>query len=391
MGVPPAYAVAGSRGRARTCHSERVRIATFNVENLFDRARILAAPTWAEHQGALDAYAELTTLLQRQEYADPDRGRIVELLVRLGLEAGDTGPLVRLRQNRGRLVRRSRAGGLELVARGRGDWIGWLELRREAPTELALRHTAQVVADLEPDVLGVVEAESRRALLHFTQDLVRPLTDRGPDRAMLVEGNDERGIDVGLLTRTLPIGCVVSHVDDVAPDDPERPIFSRDCPEYEVTLPSGRRLVVLVNHFKSKGYGGLAASARTRRRQAVRVRELYEARLAGGDELVVVMGDLNDTPDSAPLAPLLDGGPVDIAEHPAFDDGGWPGTYTTSRAGNKIDYLLCSPAVLAAVTAAGVHRRGVWTASGRWEVYPTLTRAVDAASDHAALWADVDL
>ena len=82
---------------------------------------------------------------------------------------------------------------------------------------------------------------------------------------------------------------------------------------------------------------------------------------------------------------------LDIATHPSFDDGGWPGTYTTGRAGNKIDYILCSPAVFAAVTASGIFRKGVWTSSGRWEMYPTLTREQDAASDHAAIWADVDL
>ena len=370
------------------CHSEEVRIATFNVENLFDRARILAADTWDVHQEDLEALAELTRVLQQDVYAEADRARIVELLVRLGLTASDTGPLVRLRQNRGRLVRRTKDGRVEVVAHGRGDWIGWVELLRDSPTELALRHTAQVVVDLAPDVLGVVEAESRLALRRFSETLVEPQAGWGFDHVMLVDGNDDRGIDVGILTRGRPVGRITSHVDDEV--DGQR-IFSRDCPELEVLLPSGRTLVVLLNHLKSKGYGGARESARIRRRQAQRVRELYDARIAGGDELVVVMGDLNDTPDSDALAPLLDGGPRDISEHPAFDDGGWPGTYTTGRAGNKIDYILCSPAVHEAISAAGVHRRGVWTASGRWEMYPTLTREVDAASDHAALWADVDL
>lgn len=372
-----------------TCHSGGVRIATFNVENLFDRARILSADTWEVHREQLEDLAELTALLQHEVYAAPDRERIAELLVALGLERSDTGPLVRLRQNRGRLVRRPRAGGLEVVAAGRGDWIGWLELVRESPTELALRHTGQVVADLAPDVLGVVEAESRLALQRFSQTLVEPAAGWGFEHAMLVDGNDDRGIDVGILTRGLPVECIVSHVDDL--DAEGRRVFSRDCPEFEVRLPSGELLVVMVNHFKSKGYGSFRESAETRRRQAHRVRELYDARLAAGQELVVVLGDLNDTPDSAPLAPLLDGGPRDLAEHPSFDDGGWPGTFTTGRAGNKIDYLLCSPAVFAAVTASGVHRRGVWTASGRWEMYASLEREVDAASDHHALWVDVDL
>lgn len=367
-----------------------MRIATFNVENLFDRARILSAESWEVHREDLEAYERLTRLLQQEVYADADRAEIADLLRVLGLERSDRGPLVRLRQNRGRLVRRPRDGGIEVVAGGRGDWIGWLELVRESPTELALRHTAQVVADLAPDVLGVVEAEDRLALLRFSETLVEPLAGWGFDHVMLVDGNDDRGIDVGILTRGRPVERIVSHVDDRRPDGGR--IFSRDCPEYEVRLPSGERLVVLVNHFKSKGYGGFGESSRRRRAQAERVREIYDSRMAAGDDLVVVLGDLNDTPGSDPLAPLLqDGGPRDVSEHPTFEDGGWPGTYTTGRAGNKIDYVLCSPRVFETITAAGMHRRGVWTASGRWEMYPTLTRSVDAASDHAALWVDVDL
>ena len=41
-------------------------------------------------------------------------------------------------------------------------------------------------------------------------------------------------------------------------------------------------IVVLVNHFKSKGYGGKVASDLTRRRQATRVAEIYRTLVAGG-------------------------------------------------------------------------------------------------------------
>jgi endonuclease/exonuclease/phosphatase family metal-dependent hydrolase len=285
-----------------------------------------------------------------------------------------------------------------VVAGGRGDWIGWLELKRETVTDLAVRHTAQVVHDLSADVLGVVEAEDRWALRHFNADQLAPLGGRVFGHVMLIDGNDERGIDVGLLTRgDIEITGIVSHVDDA---DLAGPVFSRDCPEFELSLPGGARLLVLVNHLKSKGYGGAAASTR-RRRQAQRVREVYEQRRSEGHDLVAIVGDLNDTPDSGPLSPLLGAGGTgvastpsdlrDVSAFPGFDDGGWSGTYGTASTGNKIDYLLCSPGLFDRVTAAGVHRNGVWTASGRWPMYPTLTRRQDAASDHAAIWVDLDL
>ena len=78
------------------------------------------------------------------------------------------------------------------------------------------------------------------------------------DHIMLVDGNDDRGIDVGLMTRaTAVIETVRSHVDDRIGKDR---IFSRDCPEFRLTLAAGGTLVVLANHLKSKGYGVPARS-----------------------------------------------------------------------------------------------------------------------------------
>ena len=106
------------------------------------------------------------------------------------------------------------------------------------------------------------------------------------------------------------------------------------------------------------------------------------------------MGDLNDTPGSAPLAPLLDQTDLkDIFKHPAFDDDGWPGTYDLCNAGNKIDYILLSPSLFDRVEAGGVFRKGMWPGSRprRWESYEEVGRKQDAGSDHAAIWAEIDI
>jgi endonuclease/exonuclease/phosphatase family metal-dependent hydrolase len=208
---------------------------------------------------------------------------------------------------------------------------------------------------------------------------------------MVIDGNDERGIDVGLMARE---GCAISmmrsHVDDRSADG--REIFSRDCPEYHLDMPDGERLVVLVNHFKSKGFGKPAESNARRAAQAARVAEIYDQLRGEGIDAIVVVGDLNDTPDSDPLRRLLrETDLVDIAALDGFEDDGWPGTYGTGAKGNKIDYILLSPALRRRATGAGVFRKGMWTASGRWEMYEELTKPVHAASDHAALWVDFDL
>ncbi|MFA9202266.1 MAG: endonuclease/exonuclease/phosphatase family protein, partial [Candidatus Nanopelagicaceae bacterium] len=86
---------------------------------------------------------------------------------RLGLRDDDESHYVLLRQNRGRLIKRSRSSAPEIVANGRGDWIGWLELKTEAVNEIATRMTARVIKDVNADILAVVEAEDRIALKHF--------------------------------------------------------------------------------------------------------------------------------------------------------------------------------------------------------------------------------
>ena len=121
---------------------------------------------------------------------------------------------------------------------------------------------------------------------------------------------------------------------DRRPDAPQPP-----CCEYHLETPRGDRLVVMANHFKSKGYStpGDPQGAKRRARQAARVRQIYEERLTEGFKYIAITGDLNDTPDSPSLEQLLDApGLSDISAHPAFEWNGRRGTYGS---GNEQDRL----------------------------------------------------
>lgn len=111
--------------------------------------------------------------------------------------------------------------------------------------------------------------------------------------------------------------------------------------------PAGEVVWFLPNHFKSK-YGGDNAQSRARRTaQAARTAEIDEELRAAGENLVVVLGDFNDTPDSPPLQPLLANTDLrDVSDHPSFDTGEFAGkgTYGLGNDNHKIDYLLLSPA-----------------------------------------------
>ena len=280
---------------------------------------------------------------------------------------------------------------MEIVASGRASWIGWVELKTEPVHELAMEHTAMVIRDVAADVLGVVEAENRIVLDKFSAQLLKKVGGDPYPHVMVIDGNDDRGIDVGVMTRVgFEIVSIRSHVDDT---DAKGEVFSRDCPEFFVTTPTGARIVVLVNHFKSKGYGRPKESNERRKRQATRVAEIYQRLLNDGEQNVVVLGDLNDTPDSDPLSPLKGAGLRDASEHPLFSSDGRPGTYKNGTKGNKIDYVLLSPALFNLVTGGRVFRTGVWGGQNGtlWPHYPKMTSAVHAASDHAAIYADVNI
>jgi endonuclease/exonuclease/phosphatase family metal-dependent hydrolase len=370
-----------------------MRLASYNVENLFNRAKVMNLETWSEGTPILNAFAALSGLLGTPVYTEARKVKMVKQMQILGLEKSDQGPFVILRRNRGELLRRPKTGGIEITASGRDDWVGSLELISEPIGHTAISNTARVIDNLNADILAVVEAENRTALLAFNERVIESIGGVPFRHVMVIDGNDERGIDVGLLTRQgFPIGQMCSHVDDR--DDQDRRIFSRDCPEYFIETPSGQQLTVLVNHLKSKGFGSPAQSSARRKLQAKRIKAIYQGLIASGCTHIAVVGDFNDTPASDALAPLLGATDLrDVSDHPAFDNGGYPGTFGSCTAGNKIDYILLSPALWSKVTAGGINRVGAWPGirPAKWPVLDTLIEIKDAASDHAAVWCDINL
>jgi endonuclease/exonuclease/phosphatase family metal-dependent hydrolase len=372
-----------------------MRIASYNVENLFERPKVLRSTTWAQGKPVLAAFARLNEVLQADPYSEDDKSVILAALDELRLLRSDESRYVRLRRIRGSLLRRQRDGSTIVVARGRSSWIGWVELITEHVDQLAMQHTAMVIRDVGADVLGVIEAESRPRLAMFSTAMLTKVGGVPYEIVMMVEGNDPRGIDVGVMCRPqYPVTAIRTHIYD---RDEQGLVFSRDCCEYHLATPGGARLVVLVNHLKSKGYGSAADPIGTlrRTRQAARIAQIYAGLRAEGIEHVAVVGDLNDHPQSAALAPLLSGTDLtDISSHPSFEPGERLGTFRGGNLREKLDYVLLSPSLFARATGGGIFRRGVFRGSrirDPWDVYPSLTAQVHEASDHAAIYADIDL
>jgi endonuclease/exonuclease/phosphatase family metal-dependent hydrolase len=203
--------------------------------------------------------------------------------------------------------------------------------------------TGRVIQSIGADVIALVEADNRPSLVKFHDDvlaLAEPAITY--DHIMLIDGNDDRGIDVAIMTgKGFRIKSMRSHVDD------GRTANASSAATAPIPHPDARgTLIVMINHFKSKGFGSQAESSAKRRLQAERAAAIYRKLRDNGARHVAVVGDFNDTPDSEPLAPLIhDTDLQDIAEHADFDNGGRLGTFGNGATSNKIDYILLSPAL----------------------------------------------
>jgi len=275
-----------------------VRIASFNVENLFSRPKALNPIDWNFGKTILKAFHEVNTLLSKYSYSESDKMQIRDLFVKLDIYTiNNKGAIrrkrtqyprwARLRKNRGNFDRepKYKTQNVEITAKGCADWIGWVELAKETTNEMGTRMTARVIQDVNADIIAIIEAEDRPSLVRFNNDLL----DGIYDHVMLIDGNDKRGIDVGIMTRdNFEIKSIQSNVDL---EDNAGIVFSRDCPQYKICTPNAIELNILVNHFKSQSGGGDAK----RKRQSIQVRKIVDD-LVAQNEHVVVLGDLNEGP-----------------------------------------------------------------------------------------------
>ena len=104
------------------------------------------------------------------------------------------------------------------------------------------------ISEINVDVLAIQEAEDIDTLREFVRDDLDGLYRY----VVLVEGNDPRLIDVGLLSK-VPLGAITSWQTIPDPAAPSRRLFSRDLLQVEVLRASGsaRLLTVFVTHLKS--------------------------------------------------------------------------------------------------------------------------------------------
>ncbi|MFN0145781.1 MAG: endonuclease/exonuclease/phosphatase family protein [Dehalococcoidia bacterium] len=244
---------------------------------------------------------------------------------------------------------------------------------------------------IDVDVLAVQEVEDIDTLKRFAHTELGGLYPH----VVLIEGNDPRLIDIGLLSK-FPLGAVTSWQHATYKNDGGRPIFGRDLLQVEVLdKPNGKVLfTVFNNHLKSQfvALGDDPTQHPIRRRkQAEKIAEIVASRMRPSSRYVIV-GDMNDTPDSHPLAPFaasslgLVNGLADPTEtRPAKPDNPPPPskswTHRFKESGQPAAYELfdqvwLSPALASKQTGAFIDRRTKHSGDG---------------SDHDPAWVRLSL
>lgn len=345
-----------------------LRLATFNCENLFNRPKVFEVPE-STSQKILKDVAALEAELHRDPF---DKAKIKTLLARVK-------GFAKLNEVRAHLTNKD--------VKGPQDWSGWVELIAGSNTDAAVQNTARVIAEVNADVICLMEIEGRIELQKFHDEVLfkhflHPAGKAFYENILLIDGNDDRGIDVAIMSR-LPVLGLRTHI-----NEPPGHIgstgatFSRDCLEVTIQLPNNKQLLVLVNHLKSKRPSpGDPQSNLRREKQAKRVAQLLDAHNLQ-TEFIVVAGDLNDTPASKPLKPLLTKKDLyNVNENlPAAD------RFTFRQPKEQIDYLLISQALKARLDKVHVERQGIF--AHNIPHFPTVISRRTEASDHGAVVAD---
>ena len=240
------------------------------------------------------------------------------------------------------------------------------------PKEIAAKQritTANAILGAAPDILAVQEVENMSTLRMFNSIYCKNYFDR----IISIDGNDARGIDVGLLIRkgcTAVITDVRTHVDD-AKDGGYLPsssrldarnlgkaIFSRDCLEVDIKIKNSQ-FTFLVNHFKAQD--GKASSTQKRITQSTKVKKLVDGLIADGKK-PIVLGDLNidikQTDYDNSIDTLYNSTKLNdpFKSLPAVDL--WSHYYSSQRKISRLDYILLDKSITVKSTRSEERRVG---------------------------------
>ena len=304
------------------------------------------------------------------------------------------------------------------------------------------QQAALALAEADADIICLQEVDDVEALMRFRDLYLHRTSPRRYPQVVLHEGNDSRGIDVAALASANTSVASRSHawmtVGELGPEeerellgrryreaagllrDDDQSIFKRDCLELELRVAGRGELSVFVCHFKSMG-GGRERTRALRQLEALGVRRIIERKFADpAAAWWMIAGDLNDYRRAVDVAPgpVRGGSPKETVRDldrsepsgldPLLDDGfsvnlverrdsldQWTHYYGPDRTKSQLDYLLASPALASSFSGAPeILRAGQpYRVPNTDHVsrYPRIGWDRPKASDHCAVVVEFEL
>ncbi|RTE54130.1 endonuclease/exonuclease/phosphatase family protein [Arenibacter aquaticus] len=366
-----------------------MKIATFNIENLYHRDKDLLAKR--KNKNVSDWVSELDSLLHRLHKSENDIARIRELSFLLGFDKIDHRPYGVLRKRQGKLFLKQGGFANEPRATHLTNWNGWVALQSVAISHTATENKARLIAETDADVLILQEVEDRASLMDFNIRRLGEFDIAAYEQILVLEGNDARGRGMAILTKNgYLLDSLKSHGTDL--DSKQDPLFETDCQEYVISTPQGLKIYILSVQFAVE-------KDTKRKKQAQKLATIYEKMKAEGKELIMVCGTLNDVSFSDCLTPLLRETDLeDVSKQPEYraqkDFGNRAdyfrlGAYRMGVNIRQKDYMLLSYEMKLLLSSCGLNRKGMWPdRNTKWEVYSSLNNSSHAASAHPLIWGE---
>lgn len=374
-----------------------MKIATYNIQNLFHRDKSLLKERRLERQD--DWNEELETLFAKKNKAEQDYIRMRELAILLGFNKSPFEPYLSIRNLNGQLMIEASPLDFENKASELNDWNGWIRLATNPLTKNAIRNKAKVIVDTDADILFLQEVENRKSLLQFNTSFLIKEMENPYAEIIYMDGNETKGLGMGiLLKKEYRITAIRSFANERDLD--EEPLFNGNVLQFKITNSSAIEVYIISCQLSPESDN--LKLENKRKRQAAKIAEIYKDLQTQGHKNIIILGNLNAPCYSKYLTPILkDTNLKDIVKHDTFeadlDLGDHSGYYRMGgyRKGVNIkqkDYLLLSPSLFKIVNSSGLNRKAIWPSKiPKWNLYKSVTNELDAASAHPLIWTEISL
>jgi endonuclease/exonuclease/phosphatase family metal-dependent hydrolase len=370
-----------------------MKIATFNVQNLFHRDRSLIQKTTGKCVS--DWIAEFDTLLLKERSAS-NTERIKELSFLLDFDKTYQNPYVVMRKKAGELYLKGMNCSKELKSGELTDWNGWIKVQTVPIDPESTNHKAMVISEIDPDILVLQEVEDKMSLDEFNNSILPKFNCAPFTESILIPNSEGKSREQALLLKN---GYHLESIKIHTIDETETP--TQELLEYEIQTPKGINIHLLSAYFYENKLDKEKAFE-IRKNQAYQVSVIYKMLQMQGKTNIVIAGTLNAPSYCNSLAPLLQETDLkDVCKNKTFNvdfDEGNDATYFrlgAYRMGVNItqeDYLLLSPELFLNVKSSGLNRKGVWPEKRpNWRIYSTIRNMEQAASLHPGVWMQVKL